>query len=99
MKCFYQQSKAFWIALAIECLRDGKATKSNDGNTAELPHDEDDALVTKQQTIKDEQLLVNRKCESLEYANRWLLLVQKAIVAWALGGLGVLLYLVVVLVI
>ena len=75
-----------------------KVTKSNDGNAAKLPLDDDDALATKEQTIKDEQPLVNREGESL-YANRWPLLLQKPVVAWAVGGLGVLFLLVVVLVV
>ena len=76
-----------------------KVTKRNDGYAAKLPLDDDDALATKEQTIKDEQPLVNREDGSMKYANRWSLLLQKPVVAWAVGGLGVLFLLMVVLVI
>ncbi|CAI5719784.1 hypothetical protein KXD40_006594 [Peronospora effusa] len=77
--------------------KDGKRTKSYDGNGAELLLDDEEALIPKQQTMEDEQPLVKREDESMEYASPSLLSVQKP--AAAVGGLGILLLLLMVLVV
>ncbi|CAI5719136.1 hypothetical protein KXD40_006719 [Peronospora effusa] len=79
--------------------KDGKRTKHYDGNRVEPPLDDEDALTTKQEAMDDEQPLVNREDESLEDASSSPLLMQKPVATWAVGGLGVLFLLVVVLVV
>ncbi|CAI5723269.1 unnamed protein product [Peronospora farinosa] len=79
--------------------KDGKRTKSYDGNGAELLLDDEEALILKQQTMEDEEPLVKREDESMEYASPSPLSAQKPAAAWAVGGLGILLLLVMVLVV
>ncbi|CAI5722518.1 unnamed protein product [Peronospora farinosa] len=83
----------------MERSKDGKRTKSYNGNGSKPPLDDEEALTTKQQTLEDKQPLVEREDELLEYASSSPLLMQKPVAAWAVGGLGVLLFLVVVLVV
>ncbi|UIZ24586.1 hypothetical protein KXD40_006726 [Peronospora effusa] len=83
----------------MERLKDGKRTKSYNGTGSKFSLDNEEALTTKQQTLEDKQPLVDREDESLEYASSSPLLMHKSVAAWAVGGLGVMLVLVVVLVV
>ncbi|CAI5718893.1 unnamed protein product [Peronospora effusa] len=83
----------------MERSKDCKRTKVYDGSRVEPSLDDGEVLITKQQTMKEEQLLVNHEDKSLGYASSSPQLVQNPVVAWAVRGLGLLLLFVVVLVV
>ncbi|CAI5718988.1 unnamed protein product [Peronospora effusa] len=76
----------------MERSKDGKRTKVYDGSRVEPSLDDEEVLITKQQTMKEEQLLVNREDKSLGYAISSPQLGQNPVVAWAVRGIGLLLF-------